>query len=269
MGVVGAENNFRKTRLKMDLFDKHGGYRKLDSFTLATIIQLGTWRFCERFLDRRNDPTGRQFDQMTQAARSGRLNLAEGSERAATSKEAEMKLTDVARASLAELKGDFEFWLLRRGVLPWKASSPEAKEVYQVRLDPNPLGDGDGLHEAGAYVLAQYAKFARWLDAEDPDRAANAMLVLISRMLNMLNRQLASQGAAFLAKGGFRERLTAARLEERGKVEGGTVPVCPECGKPMRQRKARSGRNAGKMFWGCADYPRCRGVLPVGSDGRG
>ena len=56
----------------MNLFDKHGGYRKLDSFTLATVIQLGTWRFCEKFLNRTNDPCGRQFDQMTQAARSGR-----------------------------------------------------------------------------------------------------------------------------------------------------------------------------------------------------
>jgi len=63
----------------VNLFDKHGGYRKLDSFTLATVIQLGTWRFC--------DPCGRQFDQMTQAARSGRANIMEGSERAATSKE--------------------------------------------------------------------------------------------------------------------------------------------------------------------------------------
>ena len=71
----------------MNLFGKYGGYRKLDSFTLASVIQLATWRFCETFLDRRNDPTGRQFDQMTQAARSGRVNIAEGSERASTSKE--------------------------------------------------------------------------------------------------------------------------------------------------------------------------------------
>jgi restriction system protein len=98
----------------MPLFHKYGGYRKLDSFTIASIIQLGTWRFCRTFLNSTNDPTGRQFDQMTQAARSGRVNIAEGSERASTSTKTEMKLADIARASLAELKNDYEFCLLTR-----------------------------------------------------------------------------------------------------------------------------------------------------------
>lgn len=243
----------------MNLFDKHGGYRKLDSFTIATIVQLGAWRFCTSFLNRTNDPAGRLFDQMTQAARSCRANLAEGSERAATSKETEMKLTDVARASLVELKGNYEFWLLSRRVLPWKVPSPEACEVLDLRLDPNPLGDGDGLHESSAYLLAQYGKFAKWLDATDPDIAANALLLLIGRALNMLNQQLAAQGEAFRQEGGFRERLTAVRLEERAKE----APVCPECGKPMRQRTARSGKNAGKAFWGCVGFPECKGTREV------
>jgi hypothetical protein len=94
-----------------DLFDKHGGFRRLHSFTLATIVQIETLRFCRRFLtfDHREvgakfyDPQGRQYDQMTQAARSGRQNIIEGSERSATSKDTEMKLTDVARASLPRL----------------------------------------------------------------------------------------------------------------------------------------------------------------------
>ena len=89
-----------------ELFDKHGGFRRLHSFTLATIVQLETLRFCRRFItqDPRDsgakfcDPKGRQYDQMTQAARSGRQNIIEGSERSATSKDTEMKLTDVARA---------------------------------------------------------------------------------------------------------------------------------------------------------------------------
>jgi len=82
-----------------ELFDKHGGFRRLHSFTLATIVQLETLRFCRRFLtsDEREsktklyDPKGRQFDQMTQAARSGRQNIIEGSERSSTSKDTEMK----------------------------------------------------------------------------------------------------------------------------------------------------------------------------------
>jgi four helix bundle suffix protein len=248
----------------MNLFGKYGGYRKLDSFTLASVIQLATWRFCETFLDRRNDPTGRQFDQMTQAARSGRVNIAEGSKRASTSKETEMKLTDVARASLAELKNDYEFWLLKRRKLPWKVPSPEACEVLDLRLDPNPLGEGDGLHEASAYLLAQYDKFRRWLDAEDPDLAANALLLLIGRTLDMLGRKKDAQGAAFRQEGRFRERLTTARLETRDQQQADTdAPACPECGKPMRRRHSGAGRNVGQPFWGCTGYPACKGTREV------
>lgn len=248
----------------MKLFKKSGGYRKLDSFTIASIVQLGTWRFCNTFLNRRNDPCGRQFDQMTQAARSGRVNIAEGSERASTSTETEMKLTDVARASLAELKNDYEFWLLSRRKLPWKVPSPEAREVLDLRLDPNPLGEGDGLHEASAYLLAQYDKFARWLDSDDPDTVANALLLLIGRTLNMLGRQKQAQGEAFRQEGGFRERLSAARLETRDQqqAEAG-APECPECGKPMRKRLAKAGKNAGKPFWGCNGFPACKGTREI------
>jgi restriction system protein len=248
----------------MNLFRKSGGYRKLDSFTIASIVQLATWRFCTTFLNRRNDPTGRQFDQMTQAARSGRVNIAEGSERASTSTETEMKLTDVARASLAELKNDYEFWLLSRRKLPWKVPSPEACEVLDLRLDPNPLGEGDGLHEASAYLLAQYDKFAHWLDSDDPDLVANALLLLIGRTLNMLGRQKEAQGEAFRQEGGFRERLTAARLETRDEqqAEAG-APACPECGKPMRQRLAKAGKKAGKPFWGCPGFPECKGTREI------
>jgi four helix bundle suffix protein len=248
----------------MNLFGKSGGYRKLDSFTLASVIHLGTWRFCTTFLDRRNDPTGRQFDQMTQAARSGRVNIAEGSERASTSTETEMKLTDVARASLAELKNDYEFWLLSRRKLPWKVPSPEACAVLDLRLDPNPLGEGDGLHESSRYLLAQYAKFARWLEADDPDLMANALLLLLGRALHLLVRQKEAQGEAFRKQGGFRERLTAARLETRDQQQADTVvPDCPECGKPMRRRTAKSGPHAGRPFWGCTGYPECKGTREV------
>ena len=245
----------------MNLFDKHGGYRKLDSFTLATVIQLGTWRFCEKFLNRTNDPCGRQFDQMTQAARSGRANVMEGSERAGTSKGTEMRLTDVARASLAELKGDYEFWLLKRKKVPWKIPSPEAQAVFGVRLDPNPLKEGDGLHESATYVLAQHAKFAKWLESDDPDVAANALLILLNRTLNVLGRQLESQGEKFKEEGGFRERMTTVRLEEREKQNAAAgTPACPECGKPMRKRTAKAGKNAGQAFWGCAGFPECKGT---------
>jgi len=248
----------------VDLFDKHGGYRKLDSFTLASIIQLGTWRFCEKFLNRRNDPCGRQFDQMTQAARSGRQNIAEGSERAATSKGTEMKLTDVAKASLAELKGDYEFWLIRQNKAPWKIPSPDAQAVFDIRLDSNSIREGDGLHESALYLMAQYKKFAPWLDSDDADRAANAMLILHNRVLNMLSRQLAAQGKSFRVSGGFHERMMSVRLEERDKQQADPdVPVCPDCSKLMRKRTARSGKNTGQAFWGCTGFPECKGTREV------
>lgn len=246
------------------LIKKHGGYRKLDSFTLATLVKLGTWRFCTTFLNRTNDPTGRQFDQMTQAARSGRENIVEGSERAGTSAGTEMRLTDVARASLTELQGDYEFWLLRQRIPPWPHASPEAKAVFDIRLDPNPLKGGDDLHDSAVYTLAQYDKFARWLDADEPETVANAMLILLNRVLNMLGKQLVAQGQTFIEEGGFRERMTAVRLEERDKqLADPDAPECPTCGKPMRKRTARTGKHAGTPFWGCTGYPECRGTREV------
>jgi four helix bundle suffix protein len=255
------KRNNREEIPKRSIIAKHGGYRKLDSFTLAYLIQLGTYRFCEEFLNRRNDPCGRQFDQMTQAARSGRENIIEGSERAGTSSGTEIRLTDVARASLGELKGDYEFWLVRRRVAPWPQASAEAQAVYELRLDPNPIQPGDDLHRSSKYIMAQYDKFARWLESDDPDIVANAMLILLSRVLNMLGKQLKAQGNTFVEEGGFRERMTAVRLEERDRQQADPdAPECPECGARMVKRTARAGKTPGQPFWGCGRYPECRGT---------
>jgi len=210
-----------------DLFAGGGGYRWLDSWVMSNIIQLGTHRFCETFLTHRLDPTGRQYDQMTQAARSGCSNNVEGSERWATSKETEMRLTDVARASLAELSGDYVFWLLRKKIRPWKKTSDEAKAVYAVRLD-KPKYETDVLYESCDHILKQQDKFAKWLDSEDDVTVANVLIILIARTINMLNRQMAAQGEKFKQEGGFREQLKDARIEEIAKREN--APVCPECG---------------------------------------
>ncbi|MCL2104995.1 MAG: four helix bundle suffix domain-containing protein [Kiritimatiellaeota bacterium] len=206
----------------MSIFGKSGGYRKLNSFTFATLIQLGTLRFCERFLNRTNDPCGRLFDQMTQAARSGRANIIEGSERAATSKETEMKLTDVARTSLGELRGDYEMWLLKLGQPPWRRASPEARAVFDVNVDVVELGD-DAPYESAVHLLAQTRKFAPWLESEDSATVANAMLILITRAIVMLSHQLEAQGEAFKEEGGFLEKLTAVRVEARA----ATPPSAP------------------------------------------
>jgi four helix bundle suffix protein len=247
-----------------ELFDKHGGFRKLHSFTLATIIQIETLRFCRRFIthDVREagtkfyDPKGRQYDQMTQAARSGRQNIIEGSERSATSKDTEMKLTDVARASLSELRGDYEIWILDRGQLPWSVHSRDAKEVNAISLDPAPFTD-DMVHESARHALEQRKKYARWLDADDAVVVANAMLIIIGRALNMLKSQIEAQGKAFEETGGFSERLTAKRIEAREKGKPPS-PDCLLCGKPMRRRKSARGD-----FWGCSAFPDCKGTMPV------
>jgi restriction system protein len=248
-----------------ELFDKHGGFRRLHSFTLATIVQLDTLRFCRRFLtqDPREagakfcDPKGRQYDQMTQAARSGRQNIIEGSERSSTSKDTEMKLTDVGRASLSELRGDYEIFILDRGGLPWSVHSPEAKAINAISLDDAPFND-DMVHESAKHALEQRKKYARWLDSDDAVVVANAMLVIIGRALNMLKSQIGAQGKAFEATGGFSERLTAKRVEAREQQKAVDSPDCPQCGKSMRRRKSAKGD-----FWGCSAYPDCKGTRPA------
>lgn len=254
----------------VELFDKHGGFRRLHSFTLATIVQIETLRFCRRFLthdgregrEKFYDPKGRQYDQMTQAARSGRQNLIEGSERAATSKDTEMKLTDVARASLSELRGDYEMVILDRGGLPWSVHEPQAKAVNAVALDTASFED-DMVHESARHALTQRKKYARWLDAEDAVVVANAMLLIIGRAMNMLKSQIESQGKALEEAGGFRERLTAKRVETREKGRQ-AAPECPVCGKAMRRRKSAKG-----PFWGCSAFPECKGTRPIQEESRG
>ena len=193
----------------MSMFGGTGGYFWLDSWILANIVQLGTQRFCKRFLNRTNDPCGRQFDQMTQAARSGCANNAEGSARRATSKETEMRLTDVARASLAELAGDYLNWLLQQEKVPWGKETPEARAVYAVRLDAPAYGE-DAVHDACLNNLVEKRKFAEWLESDDDVTVANALLILIARVIHMLNRQMESQGETFKEEGGFREKLSAS-----------------------------------------------------------
>ncbi|MBN1670406.1 MAG: topoisomerase DNA-binding C4 zinc finger domain-containing protein [Kiritimatiellae bacterium] len=239
------------------MFGGTGGYFWLDSWVLANVVQLGTKQFCRQFLDRKNDPCGRQFDQMTQAGRSGCANIAEGSARRATSRETEMKLTDVSRSSLAELSGDFLHWLLDQDKVPWGKNTPEARAVYAVRLDRPEYGE-DVVHDACVHILAQKKKFAKWLDSGNDETRANVLLILIARVINMLNHQLEAQGESFKKEGGFREKLTGLRVEARAEQEA--APVCTECGKPMTRRKAKTGRHAGSEFWGCTGYPACKGV---------
>ena len=239
------------------------GYYWLDTWVLANVIQLATQDFCLRNLNRTNDPCGRQFDQMTQAARSVPANIAEGNSRHSTSKETEMRLTDVARASLAELANDYVNWLLLHENIPWSVKSEEHKNVSNIPLD-KPIYKDDVQHQSGIHILKQKHKFDAWLRSNDSMVEANCLIILCNRLIMMLGKQIENQLATFKEEGGFTEALSAERLAFRAeKSVQGTAPLCPKCGKPMIKRVAKKGINAGKEFWSCSSYPNCDGTRTI------
>ncbi|NLF17786.1 MAG: four helix bundle protein [Lentisphaerae bacterium] len=232
------------------ILNKSGGYRKLYSFNLATIIHLGTIAFCKRFVPWQEDALGKVAGQMIGAARSGRINIAEGSERAGTSAETEIKLTDVARASLAELQNDLETWLAEREMIPWSVQDHERQRLSAVKIEPFDYG-ADVLHEYWTYLHRQRHRFDPWLASEDPATVANALIVLIERTTALLRRKMESQEESFVRDGGIREKMHKARTAAAAGAEG--APACPECGEPMRRRHSARGD-----FWGCSGYPECK-----------
>lgn len=236
------------------------GYYWLDTWVLASVLQLATQDFCTNFLNHTNDPCGRQYDQMTQAARSVPANIAEGNSRHSTSKETEMRLTDVARASLSELANDYINWLLRNESVPWSVKSAEHQEVSFVHLD-RPTYKDDVQHLSSLHILAQKHKFDKWLCSKDSNVAANCLLILCNRLIIMLGKQIEKQLSAYRDEGGFTEALTAERLAAKAqKSVSEGAPQCPKCGKPMIKRMAKKGINSGKQFWSCSSYPDCNGT---------
>lgn len=237
------------------VFTKRGGYRRMDTFMLATIIYYGTVEFCREYVR-----SNRQVEQMVQAGRSGRQNLAEGSERAATSTQTEMTLTDVARASLAELQLDYEDFVNLAGQIPWRDDDENSLAIKAVRLEQTPAGPNI-IHNFSQTVAENRTRFDRWLRTGDPVITANAMIRLCDRTDFLIRKQLKAQGNRFLEDGGFRERLTRCRVAASTEPE---APKCPKCGEPMRLRNTRRGAYAGGRFWGCPNYPDCDGVREVG-----
>ena len=114
---------------------KHGGYRRTLTFGYVCLVYHATEVFCERNFSYKNDPLGKTVGQMIGAARSARQNIVEGSSRAGTSKETELRLYDVAKGSLEELAGDYEAYLAGRGIVPWAASSSEAMHLKALKID--------------------------------------------------------------------------------------------------------------------------------------
>lgn len=251
-GPDGSDGGEKRRRLRPS-----GGYRKLRSFQAATVVYDATVSFCNRFMDKRS----RTVDQMVQAARSGRQNIAEGSRATATSSQTELRLVNVARASLDELLLDYEDFLRQRGLVQWGKDDPPAREVRAVgkRLDPPDRSD-----------QTDREAYARWLENKDPAMVANAVICLIHQANYLLDRQIAGLERQFIEGGGYSEQLAAARIEKRKQNRSDPsdrtdraekhAPSCPLCKGLMVLRTARKGKNSGSQFWGCRGYPERKGV---------
>jgi four helix bundle suffix protein len=176
----------------------HGGYHKLLSYQRAEVVYDATVRFCERCFDRHD----RTVDQMVQAARSGKQNIIEASMASGTSKETEIKLTNVARASLEELLADYRDFLRTHGFDEWAKGHPYARRLAEL------------VHTPGA----NYGTFQKAVEHPDPAIAANAIVGLIKVTSYLLDRQIKQLEQAFLKDGGLRERMTQARIQERERL---------------------------------------------------
>ena len=179
----------------------HGGYEDLLSFQKARIVYDGTVRFCDRFVDKRSRTT----DQMVQAARSGKQNIIEGSQASGTSKETELKLTNVARASLEELLEDYRDFLRVGGHPLWDKNGKEALYVRKL----------------GAKENVSYESYREFFDTRPGNIVANILICLIHQTNYLLDQQLKRLEQDFLNEGGLRERMTRARLAARAQQQRG------------------------------------------------
>lgn len=178
----------------------HGGYRNLFSYQKAEIIYDGTVYFTNRFFNKYD----RTIGQMVQAARSGKQNIAEGSMASATSKEAEIKLTNVARASLEELKIDYEDFLRTHKLPIWDINHRLVARLRELNAgEPRPT----------------YSTFQKAIENESPEICANTMITLIKICTYLLNQQIKKLESDFLSEGGLKERMTRARLEVRKRTQ--------------------------------------------------
>lgn len=176
----------------------HGGYRNLFGYQKAEIIYDGTVYFTNRFFHKFD----RTLSQMVQAARSGKQNIAEASMASGTSKETEIKLTNVARASLEELLIDYEDFLRTNKLPIWDKEHRLVARLRDLnRSVPNP----------------NYQTFIKAIEHESPEICANTMITLIKICTYLLKQQIKQLETAFIKEGGLRERMTKARIEERNK----------------------------------------------------
>lgn len=177
----------------------HGGYRNLITYQKSEIVYDGTQYFTKIFFKKYD----RTIDQMVQAARSGKQNIAEASMASATSKETEIKLTNVARASLEELLIDYEDFLRTNKLPRWHKEHRLVTRLRELNKTPQ----------------ANYATFQKAIEHESLEICANTMITLITITTYLLKQQLKQLETAFINQGGLRERMTKARIDKRNKKE--------------------------------------------------
>jgi four helix bundle suffix protein len=172
--------------------DPHGGFRNLKSYQMAEIVYDATVSFCDRWINKRS----RTHDQMVQAARSGKQNIAEGSVASGTSRKIELKLVGIARASLEELLLDYQDFLRQRNLLLWGKEHPEAQKIRK-------------------FAYASDRSYRTYIEGVPAEVAANALICLVHQTNYLLDRQLRQLEKQFLDQGGFTERLYNARQRAR------------------------------------------------------
>lgn len=179
------------------LIPPHGGFRELKSYQMSEIVYDATTVFCDRFISRRS----RTHDQMVQAARSGKQNIAEGSMASGTSKKIELKLVGVARASLEELLLDYQDFLRQKKLDLWGKDHLKAKEVRGLCYKKD----------------RSYMTYKAYIEASPPEIAANTMICLIHQTNYLLDQLLRKLEQGFLEEGGFTERLYRSRVQMRNR----------------------------------------------------
>jgi len=194
MPVKGKLHVMAERKESPELIPPHGGYRDLQSYQMSEIVYDATVVFCDRFISKRS----RTHDQMVQAARSGKQNIAEGCMASGTSKKTELKLIGVARASFEELLLDYQDFLRQRELILWGKDHPESKKVRGFCYQKN----------------RSYRTYKAYIEGT-PETAANTLICLIHQTNYLLDQQLRFLEKAFLEEGGFTERLYRTRTQIR------------------------------------------------------
>ena len=184
-------------------------------------------------------------------AHNARFHLKTAAELADGETERKRRLIGQADSLLSRMMNETELLLMSCGGAVWSEEDELYLEIMAQRLDPFENGT-DGMAAFSRVVLKEREQFGRWLLAEDMSMALNGLLVLTGRLRRLLRHE--------------RKRLAEEEGEAKRRAlfpEAAESPKCPVCGSPMRLRTAKTGTNAGRRFWGCTQYPACRGVREI------